>query len=91
MLTRGMADAWEAARSRTGPVETFHNFTGKADRRIDWILTRGFTARDARTITTRDGARYPSDHFPVVVDLVADMPATGATGRTDARSTDSVR
>ncbi|RYD68219.1 MAG: endonuclease/exonuclease/phosphatase family protein, partial [Sphingomonadales bacterium] len=42
LLTRDFADAWTDAKRRTGPAETFHNFTGKADRRIDWILSRGF-------------------------------------------------
>jgi endonuclease/exonuclease/phosphatase family metal-dependent hydrolase len=69
MLTRGFADAWETAYRRTGPAETFHNFTGNADRRIDWILTRGFAARSAATLTDHEGALYPSDHFPVVAEL----------------------
>lgn len=70
-LTRALDDAWAMAASRSGPAETFHNFTGNPDRRIDWILTRGFKIRAARTIATHDGARYPSDHFPVVAELVA--------------------
>ncbi|PKM09391.1 MAG: endonuclease [Gammaproteobacteria bacterium HGW-Gammaproteobacteria-4] len=70
-LTRALDDAWAMAASRSGPAETFHNFTGNPDRRIDWILTRGFATRAARTIATHDGARYPSDHFPVVAELVA--------------------
>ncbi|MEO6800434.1 MAG: endonuclease/exonuclease/phosphatase family protein [Rhodanobacter sp.] len=69
-LATVLHDAWITAASRSGPAKTFHNFTGIPDQRIDWILTRGFTARDARTVTTHEGARYPSDHFPVVADLV---------------------
>lgn len=53
----------------TGPVETFHDFTGTPDRRIDWIFARGFTPRSYATITDHDGARYPSDHFPVMAVL----------------------
>lgn len=64
-----LEDAWSAAPSRDGPAETFHAFTGRADRRIDWILTRGFQAVSARTLTTNRGGRYPSDHFPVVATL----------------------
>jgi len=78
-LTGGLHDAWIAAAARSGPARTFHNFTGQPDRRIDWILTRGFTARSASTITTHEGARYPSDHFPVVVDLLM-TPAAGGKG-----------
>ncbi|RYY34059.1 MAG: endonuclease/exonuclease/phosphatase family protein [Sphingomonadales bacterium] len=69
LLTRDFADAWTASRSRAGPPETFHNFTGTADRRIDWILTRGFTVRGVRTVTDHEGAAYPSDHFPVLAEL----------------------
>jgi endonuclease/exonuclease/phosphatase family metal-dependent hydrolase len=69
ILTRGFTDAWTAAKRRTGPPETFHNFTGKAEGRIDWILSRGFAVRRAATLTDHDGARYPSDHFPVLAEL----------------------
>jgi endonuclease/exonuclease/phosphatase family metal-dependent hydrolase len=41
-LTRGLQDAWVTAASRSGPAKTFHNFTGKPARRLDWILSRGF-------------------------------------------------
>jgi endonuclease/exonuclease/phosphatase family metal-dependent hydrolase len=68
-LTANLHDAWVQAGSHSGPAKTFHNFTGNPDQRIDWILTRGFKALAVRTITTHDGARYPSDHFPVVADL----------------------
>jgi endonuclease/exonuclease/phosphatase family metal-dependent hydrolase len=71
ILTRGLADAWVTTKRRSGPVETFHNFTGKADRRIDWILTRGFVAKSVRTVTDHEGALYPSDHFPVIAALRA--------------------
>jgi len=68
-LTTNLHDAWVEAASRSGPAKTFHNFTGKPDQRIDWILTRGFKALAVRTVTTHEGVHYPSDHFPVVVDL----------------------
>ncbi len=79
-LTRTLHDAWPAAASRSGPAKTFHNFTGIPDRRIDWILTRGFTARAVRTVTTHQGASYPSDHFPVVAELVPQGRAVKAGG-----------
>ncbi len=69
-LTANLHDAWMQAGSHSGPAKTFHNFTGNPDQRIDWILMRGFKALAVRTVTTHDGARYPSDHFPVVADLV---------------------
>jgi endonuclease/exonuclease/phosphatase family metal-dependent hydrolase len=69
-LTGTLHDAWMTAATRSGPEKTFHNFTGNPDQRIDWILSRGFKATDVRTVTTHEGARYPSDHFPVVAELV---------------------
>jgi endonuclease/exonuclease/phosphatase family metal-dependent hydrolase len=68
-LTRALHDAWLTAASRSGPAKTFHDFTGNPDQRIDWILSRGFKAKVVRTITTHEGARYPSDHFPVLAEL----------------------
>lgn len=69
ILARDLADARDAAGKRQGPEATFHGFTGVPDKRIDWILTRGFRSRVVRTIDTHDGALYPSDHFPVVAAL----------------------
>ncbi|WP_343520980.1 endonuclease/exonuclease/phosphatase family protein [Sphingomonas sp.] len=67
-LTAGLADAWDTAAARTGPAGTFHGFTGKPDRRIDWVLARGLTTVKAETDIFGANGRYPSDHFPVVVD-----------------------
>lgn len=69
VLTRHLQDAWLVAPRRSGPEKTFHDFTGNSDRRIDWILVRGFHVEDVRTVTTHEGKLYPSDHFPVVADL----------------------
>ncbi|TGX55265.1 endonuclease/exonuclease/phosphatase family protein [Sphingomonas gei] len=68
-LSTRLQDAWTHAPKREGPDKTFHNFTGTADRRIDWIFTRGFVARRAVTITDHRGAVQTSDHFPVMADL----------------------
>jgi len=68
LLSAGLADAWDTAAARKGPAETFHGFTGKADRRIDWVFARGLSAAKAETVTFGAKGRYPSDHFPVVVD-----------------------
>jgi endonuclease/exonuclease/phosphatase family metal-dependent hydrolase len=76
-LTASLHDAWTEAATRSGPARTFHNFTGTPDRRIDWILSRGFEVRTVSTLTTHDGARYPSDHFPVVAELVVTPVAAG--------------
>lgn len=68
-LTQSLSDARTAAPKVDGPAETFHAFTGKADRRIDWILTRGFRPVGYRTDDAARNGRYPSDHFPVIADL----------------------
>lgn len=70
VLTGALTDAWTGAAKRSGPEGTFHGFTGKPGDRIDWILTRGFTVDSIRSIDAHRGARYPSDHFPVVARLV---------------------
>jgi endonuclease/exonuclease/phosphatase family metal-dependent hydrolase len=68
-LTEALSDARTSAPRREGSEGTFHDFTGNAVHRIDWILYRGMKAEDVRTITTHDGKVYPSDHFPVVADF----------------------
>lgn len=69
LLAAAMTDAWTAAARRSGPAETFHNWSGTADRRIDWIFARGFDVRATRTLADRRGPVWASDHFPVVADL----------------------
>jgi endonuclease/exonuclease/phosphatase family metal-dependent hydrolase len=71
-LTTVLQDAWLAGAPRSGPEATFHDFTGTADRRLDWILFRGLSLRSVDTLTVHNGPRYPSDHFPVVA--VFDLP-----------------
>lgn len=69
LLAADLKDAWLAAPTRKGPEQTFHGFTGKPDRRIDWIFCRGLQPRQVQTITEHQDGRYPSDHFPVVATL----------------------
>ncbi|MGW8188671.1 endonuclease/exonuclease/phosphatase family protein [Sphingomonas hankookensis] len=69
VFTGALTDAWQQAPRRSGPVLTFHDFTGTPDRRIDYVFVRGLRPVSARVATDHRGPRYPSDHFPVVVDL----------------------
>lgn len=69
VMTDVLTDAWTSAATRIGPETTFHDFTGKPDRRIDYIFTRGFTALSTTVMTDHRGERYPSDHFPVAARL----------------------
>ncbi|MDP1027161.1 endonuclease/exonuclease/phosphatase family protein [Sphingomonas sp. KR1UV-12] len=68
-LAASLSDAWQVAFKQKGPAATFHGFTGKPDRRMDWIWTRGLIPMKIRTLTDHQGALYPSDHFPVVAEL----------------------
>ena len=69
LLAASLQDAWIASPHRKGPEATFHDFTGTPDRRIDWILQRGWQVTRVRTVTTHAHGRYPSDHFPVIATL----------------------
>lgn len=69
LLTTLLADAWTTAPERSGPEDTFHNFTGRPERRIDWILFRGPKVLRTWTVTTHEDRRYPSDHFAVVAEF----------------------
>lgn len=75
LLTRSLRDARQVVAHPAGPEATFHDFTGIPDRRIDWVLVRRFTPVGYLTVTTHEGKRYPSDHFPVAVDLQWEAPA----------------
>ncbi|URW75486.1 endonuclease/exonuclease/phosphatase family protein [Sphingomonas donggukensis] len=68
-LTAALADTRPAAARRDGPEATFHNYTGVADRRIDWILARGFTPLTAKTLNDHKGPVWASDHFPILAEL----------------------
>jgi len=68
-LATKLVDVRASAPVKLGPAETFHNFTGKADKQIDWIFLRGFTAKRVTTITDHRGEVQTSDHFPVLAEL----------------------
>ena len=68
-----LKDTWTTAKERRDPiVRTFHNFRGPVpgDDRIDWILTRGpLEATWTQIDTFSVNNQFPSDHFPVTVEL----------------------
>lgn len=69
-LTAHLADSRALAPAPLGPEPTFHDFTGTGQQRIDFILERGWQVRGYATLTTHAGPRWPSDHFPILADLV---------------------
>lgn len=74
-----LQDAWISAAKRTGPEGTFHGFTGQPQKRIDWILVRDLKVDRMRVVDSHENGRYPSDHFPLAVELTwlpTSAPAT---------------
>ena len=71
ILTASLKDPWITAVTKTGPEGTFHGFEGlESQSRIDWVLYRGFVrARQAENVTKNIEGKYPSDHYPVFVEL----------------------
>jgi len=64
----GLRDARRHAPDPDGPAETFHEWTGDAHERIDYIFLPD--SADVLAYRTIDAdAPYPSDHWPVVVDV----------------------
>ena len=64
-------DCWEVLDKPETGSGTAHSFAGVKDRsRIDWILaTHEFKVKNIEIIYDNVNGRYPSDHFPVVVEL----------------------
>jgi endonuclease/exonuclease/phosphatase family metal-dependent hydrolase len=57
----------------TGDAFTFHGFTGKGDgRKIDYIFIQkdSFKVVDSDIITYNVNNKFPSDHFPILVELL---------------------
>jgi endonuclease/exonuclease/phosphatase family metal-dependent hydrolase len=83
----GFVDTYLAAGSDTGDAGTFHAFEGSrytershGPERIDWVLLRDprHRIRVLSQLTVRDHDResgiYPSDHYPVLAELVLAGP-----------------
>lgn len=69
----GMKDAAKDAAERINEqIGTFHNYEeGAAGRTIDWILYRGQVAvTRSEVVTFRLNGQLPSDHYPVMADVV---------------------
>ncbi|MBW1953278.1 MAG: endonuclease/exonuclease/phosphatase family protein [Deltaproteobacteria bacterium] len=64
-------DTWTLLNRPEAEITTQHKFTGELfGHRIDWVLiTPPFRVREAMIITYNVNGRYPSDHFPYLVDL----------------------
>ena len=72
-IGEGFRDTRVLAQEVLGPAGTVHGFRGgmlPESRRIDWVLLagEGQVTRYETVAFERDG-KYPSDHFPVCVDI----------------------
>ena len=80
LLATVLTDAHATAKKVSGPVGTFHDFTGRPQARIDFIMSRGFVASSVHTDDFHRGSHYPSDHFPVEAVLHRMTEAKFASG-----------
>lgn len=74
-LTASLADTWlTATERRTQQYMTFHGYYPLTQNgpRIDWILVRGASVREAGINTFERGGQYPSDHLPVQALITLD-------------------
>ncbi|ALM48037.1 endonuclease/exonuclease/phosphatase [Flavobacterium psychrophilum] len=73
LLGADLSDAKKVAKKVSGPVATFNNFNTDepATKRIDYIFVpkNGVDVTNYRVIEELKSNRYPSDHFPVYVEL----------------------
>lgn len=80
ITTAGLADALDASRCpHHGPTSSWNGFVEiEPQRRIDFILVSGRVAvlQHAILSDTFDG-RFPSDHLPVIADLMIGAEAEG--------------
>ncbi|WP_053367719.1 endonuclease/exonuclease/phosphatase family protein [Bacillus sp. FJAT-27245] len=67
------SDTWYlSARRINEELGTFNDFSDPSggNERIDWILVRGNTeVRTAKIVGDRPGGQFPSDHYPIVVEM----------------------
>lgn len=70
----GLLDMWEVAAKQRGVANTWNGFQTPdpaAARRIDWILTTpGVEAAECEIDNVEHGGHYPSDHMPVIAQIV---------------------
>jgi endonuclease/exonuclease/phosphatase family metal-dependent hydrolase len=66
-----LKDAWRTLHPQGPEPPTQHNFDGHPrGHRIDWILvTTPFQVTKAEIVGYNHSGRYPSDHFPYVVEV----------------------
>lgn len=74
-LVEALEDAYTAVEAPHGPPGTFSTFEvgNEADRRIDYVFSaNGVTVQRFGTLTDQWNGHYPSDHLPVLAEVVID-------------------
>lgn len=73
IISKSLNDSYyHSKKVHYGPKGTFQNFdiTVPAKERIDYVFVKGFEVISNRTVNDRrENLLYPSDHFPVLVEL----------------------
>lgn len=71
MIGAGFADTFRAANPDAADAGTYHDFTGgTGGDKIDYIFAGGGFATVGSEIVRRSyGAKWPSDHFPLIADV----------------------
>ncbi|MEZ4831337.1 MAG: endonuclease/exonuclease/phosphatase family protein [Caldilineaceae bacterium] len=72
LVDAGLADARTISSTPpTGPEWTFHGYRPPGSATIDYIFVRNVAAvQSFHTLDDHRGARYPSDHLPVLAEIV---------------------
>lgn len=73
LISSQLNDSRLVAKAITGPVATFNGFKvdEPATKRIDYIfIPKGIIVKQYKVLLEIKDNRYPSDHFPVYVELV---------------------
>ncbi|SFR60987.1 endonuclease/exonuclease/phosphatase family protein [Halogeometricum limi] len=71
VFTDSFDDARDVAElGHHGPEKTMHEFSGDPTERIDYVFVRDCDVRIHATLPDHTDRGYPSDHFPVVADVI---------------------
>jgi endonuclease/exonuclease/phosphatase family metal-dependent hydrolase len=81
-----LADSFRQPQPEDNGVGTFHGFSGAAGpAKIDAVLVSSpWQVESAEIVRTHEGARYPSDHFPVTA--VVSLPPPSSPHDADLRT-----
>ncbi len=56
-------------KGHIGPSKSFHSFTGKGTEKIDYIFVKDLAVKRHYILNDNNSGKYPSDHFPVLIEF----------------------